>query len=113
MARPQAAERALLAIRPHVRAIISSAAITDALANGEYCAVLTYSLYTVSADTVRLHGTDKLIYTVPFIAYGIFRYMFLLHRRQMGQDTARDLLADKHLLATVGGWLAVTLFILA
>lgn len=45
-----AAERALLAIRPHVRAIISSAAITDALANGEYCAVLTYSGDVVQAQ---------------------------------------------------------------
>ncbi|WP_426958899.1 extracellular solute-binding protein [Muricoccus radiodurans] len=47
----QAAERALLAIRPHVRAIISSAAITDALAQGEYCAVLTYSGDVVQAQT--------------------------------------------------------------
>jgi putrescine transport system substrate-binding protein len=46
----RAAETALLAIRPHVRAIISSAAITDALAQGEYCAVLTYSGDVVQAQ---------------------------------------------------------------
>ena len=46
----RAAEQALLAIRPHVRAIISSAAITDALAQGEYCAVLTYSGDVVQAQ---------------------------------------------------------------
>lgn len=76
------------------------------------CATLSYSLYTVSSDTVRLHGTDKLIYTVPFIVYGIFRYLYVLHRLGMGQDTARDLLTDRHLLITLAAWLCVTLFIL-
>ena len=47
----RAAEAALLAIRPHVRAILPSAAITDALAQGEYCAVLTYS-----GDVVQAQG---------------------------------------------------------
>lgn len=77
------------------------------------CAVLSYSIYTVSPDTIRLHGTDKLLYTVPFIVYGIFRYLFLLNRRGLGQDTARDILTDKHLLATLVGWLALTCVILA
>ncbi len=55
----QAAERALLAIRPHVRAIIPSAAITDALANGEYCVVLTYSGDVVQAQArAREAGRD-------------------------------------------------------
>jgi 4-hydroxybenzoate polyprenyltransferase len=38
--------------------------------------LLTYMLYTMSPQTVALHHTDKLIYTVPFVAYGIFRYLF-------------------------------------
>lgn len=77
------------------------------------CAVLSYSIYTVSPDTVRLHGTDKLVYTVPFIVYGIFRYLYLLTRRGMGQDTSRDLVADKHMLATLVGWVLTTMAILA
>ena len=77
------------------------------------CAVLSYSLYTVSPETIRLHGTDKLIYTVPFIVYGIFRYLFLLNRRGMGQDTARDLFADRHLLATMVGWIVLTTALLS
>jgi putrescine transport system substrate-binding protein len=58
-----AAERALLAIRPHVRAIIPSAAITDALANGEYCAVLTYSGDVLQA-AARAQG-GSLSYAAP------------------------------------------------
>lgn len=77
------------------------------------CTVLSYSLYTVSADTVQQHGTDKLVYTVPLIVYAIFRYFHLLHGHGSGQDTARDLLTDRHLLLTVAGWLALTVGILA
>jgi putrescine transport system substrate-binding protein len=52
----RAAEQALLAIRPHVRAIISSAAITDALAQGEYCAVISYSGDVVQAQIRAREG---------------------------------------------------------
>ncbi len=38
--------------------------------------LLSYMLYSVSPDTIRLHQTSRLIYTVPFVAYGIFRYIF-------------------------------------
>ncbi len=77
------------------------------------CTVLSYALYTVNPDTVALHHTDKLIYTVPFLVYGIARYLLLLHGRGRGQDTARDVLTDVHLLATALAWVAVTLAILA
>lgn len=76
------------------------------------CTVLSYSLYTVSRDTIATHGTANLIYTVPFVVYGIFRYLFLLHLRAQGNDTAHDLLTDRHLLLTVAGWLAVTIGVL-
>lgn len=75
-------------------------------------AILTYSLYTVSPETIAKHGTDALIYTVPFVVYGIFRYIFLLHSHGKGNDTARDLFLDRHLLATVAGWMTVTVWIL-
>ncbi len=74
--------------------------------------VVSYSLYTVSEDTVALHGTADLIYTVPFVLYGMFRYLFLLHRRGGGGDPAQELLRDPHLLAALAGWLGVTLWIL-
>lgn len=70
--------------------------------------IMTYSLYTTDADTVRAHGTRHLIYTVPFIVYGIFRYVYLLHNGSAG-DPARDLFRDKQLLAAVIGWFVVTL----
>jgi 4-hydroxybenzoate polyprenyltransferase len=75
------------------------------------CTVISYSLYTVSAETVALHGSNHLILSVPFVLYGLFRYLFLLHRRGGGGDTARDLL-DPHLILAGAGWLATVLAVL-
>ncbi len=77
------------------------------------CTVLSYGLYTVSPDTVKAHGTYALFYTLPFIIYGVVRYLFLLHHHARGSDTAKDLMADPHLILTALGWLAVTLAVLA
>jgi 4-hydroxybenzoate polyprenyltransferase len=76
------------------------------------CTILTYSLYTVSPETVALHGTNALIYTVPFVVYGIFRYVLLLHLKEGGNDTARDLYSDPHLLVTVIAWTSATILML-
>lgn len=77
------------------------------------CTIISYGLYTVSPQTVAIHNTDNLIYTLPFVVYGIFRYLFLLHRRAKGNDTAKDLLQDRHLLVTVTAWTITTLWVLA
>jgi 4-hydroxybenzoate polyprenyltransferase len=74
--------------------------------------LVTYSLYTVDAATVAVHRTEKLIYTVPFVLYGLFRYLFLLHRRGGAGDAATDLFTDWHLLVTFVGWLALTVLVL-
>ncbi|MCB1735481.1 MAG: decaprenyl-phosphate phosphoribosyltransferase [Gammaproteobacteria bacterium] len=77
------------------------------------CTILSYSLYTVSGATIARHDTAELIYTVPFVVYGVFRYIFLLHRHGHGDDTASTLTSDPHLLVTVAAWVGVTIFILA
>jgi hypothetical protein len=75
-------------------------------------AIVSYSLYSVSPDTIALHRTDKLIYTLPLVLYGIFRYIFLVHRRG-GEDPALTLLGDAHLLGVGAIWLGVTLWLIA
>lgn len=74
--------------------------------------LVAYSLYTVSPETVVLHGTAHLIYTVPFVLYGMFRYLFLLHKRGGGGDPASELVRDPHLIAALLGWLGTTLWLL-
>jgi 4-hydroxybenzoate polyprenyltransferase len=73
--------------------------------------IVSYSLYTVSPDTIALHRTDKLIYTLPFVLYGIFRYIFLVHRRG-GEDPASTLLTDAHLPIVGALWLGITLWLI-
>lgn len=74
--------------------------------------IVSYSLYTVSAETLAVHGTTHLIYTVPVVIYGMFRYLFLLHCRDGGGDPAQQLLQDRHLLVAVLVWLVLVVVIL-
>ena len=74
--------------------------------------ILTYSLYTVSPETVRTHGTDKLMFTVPFVTYGVFRYLFLVYRRSEGGDPARLLFRDVPLIVSGLGYAGLVVAIL-
>ncbi len=63
--------------------------------------IVTYALYTLSAETIaRLH-TDALKYTVPVVLYGIFRYLYLVYQKGEGGNPETLLLADRPLLATI------------
>ena len=75
--------------------------------------IMSYSLYTMSADTIRIHGTANLIYTVPFVMYGVFRYIYLLHHQSRGGDPSHDLVRDPHLFIVVGAWLIATVLLIA
>lgn len=76
------------------------------------CTIISYGLYAVAPDTIKMHGTNHLIYTLPFVIYGIFRYLYLTQRHTKGTDTARDLLNDKHLLISAILWICSTWWLL-
>jgi 4-hydroxybenzoate polyprenyltransferase len=69
--------------------------------------VLAYTLYTVAPDTVAKVGSEGLMATVPVVLYGLFRYLYLLHRYELGGSPTRVLVTDRPLLITVVVWLAV------
>lgn len=69
--------------------------------------VLAYALYTVAPDTVAKVGSEGLMATVPIVLYGLFRYLYLLHRHELGGSPTKALLTDRPLLACVVIWLAV------
>jgi hypothetical protein len=69
--------------------------------------VLAYTLYTVAPATVAKVGSEGLIATVPVVLYGLFRYLYLLHRFELGGSPTRALLTDRPLLACVLLWVAV------
>lgn len=75
--------------------------------------VIAYSLYTVSEETIALHGTPWLIATVPCVLYGLLRYLYRLHRAGGGGDPARELLNDPHLMGVFWLWLLLVIWLLA
>jgi len=74
--------------------------------------VMSYALYTISEETVRKFGTSHLIYTVPFVLYGIFRYLYLIHKKEEGGNPTKLALTDKPLLLNIILWfIAVTIIV--
>ena len=73
--------------------------------------LVTYVLYSVSPEVEEKLGTRYLYLTVPFVLYGIFRYLYLVHRRGGGGNPAQALLTDRPLLLCVGLW-ALTIVVL-
>lgn len=63
-----------------------------------------YAVYTTAPETVAKFKTTRLSLTIPFVLYGIFRYLYLVHRREQGGSPSEILLADRPLLAAVALW---------
>ena len=76
--------------------------------------VLSYAMFTVSSDSLefQLYQTHNLIYTVPFVLYGIFRYLYLAYHKEQGGSPTKILLTDKALLLDIGLWLVTSGLIL-
>ena len=74
--------------------------------------VTAYALYTMSPETVAKFHTPLLPATLPFVLYGIFRYLYLLYRRQLGGNPTDIVLRDRALLLNSLLWLAVVLVLL-
>ena len=63
--------------------------------------IVCYALYTVSARTVSIFGTENLIYTTPFVVFGIFRYMYIADRSSKGENTTEIMLTDLPLIINI------------
>lgn len=74
--------------------------------------ILSYALYTVSPETVATHGSDRLMYTVPIVTYGVFRYLFLVYRRREGGDPAQLLFRDLPLVVSGLAYAALVVLLL-
>jgi 4-hydroxybenzoate polyprenyltransferase len=67
--------------------------------------VIAYCLYTISEETITKFGTTRLIFTVPFVLYGIFRYLYLIHQKSEGGTPEVLILKDKPLLLDILLWI--------
>jgi 4-hydroxybenzoate polyprenyltransferase len=68
--------------------------------------LMAYTFYSISAETAARLGTPRLGLTIPFVLYGIFRYLYLVHQKQGGGSPAAMLVTDRPLLACVALWIA-------
>ena len=73
---------------------------------------ISYSLYTVSERTIKEINSENLIYTTVFVLYGIFRYLYLSMKKNMGEDTAQVLIKDMPLIINILLWVLTCVFIL-
>lgn len=74
--------------------------------------LVSYMIYTASAEVEVKLGTSHLYLTVPFVAFGILRYLYLIDEHNEGGDPARLLLSDRQLLAAVVLWIATDIALL-
>lgn len=73
--------------------------------------VLGYAIYTVSERTMHL-VSPRLYITIPFVAYGVFRYLYLVHEKGLGGSPDRLLFRDRPLLVNILLWLASVVLVL-
>ena len=97
------------------RAILAeySAALLDQMIAVVTASTVTaYALYTMSPETVAKFHTALLPATLPFVLYGVFRYLYLLYQRQIGGNPSDAVLHDRALLLNTLLWMASVLLII-
>ena len=71
-----------------------------------------YMIYTASTEVQAKLGTNHLYLTVPFVVFGILRYLYLIDERNEGGDPARALLGDVPLMIAVALWVLTDIALL-
>ncbi|HVQ31335.1 MAG TPA: decaprenyl-phosphate phosphoribosyltransferase [Vicinamibacteria bacterium] len=66
--------------------------------------LMAYCFYTMAPETIEKYKTDRLSWTIPFVLYGIFRYLYLVHQKEQGGSPTDVLLTDRPLLVDVFLW---------
>jgi 4-hydroxybenzoate polyprenyltransferase len=61
--------------------------------------VISYCLYTFTA-----RASKAMMITIPFVLFGVFRYLLLMHRRDLGEEPEEILLRDLPILLCIAGW---------
>lgn len=56
--------------------------------------IICYALYSVAERTVKEYGSEALVFTTLFVIFGIFRYMFLVYKKDLGENVAEVLVSD-------------------
>lgn len=73
--------------------------------------VVAYALYAVAPETVRKYHTEDLVFTIPLVLYGIFRYLYLLYQRPGARNPTEAILRDPPFLINILLWGLAVLWI--
>ncbi len=76
------------------------------------CTILSYALYTVADDTIGKFGTEKLYFSVPFVVYGVFRYMYQINVLKTHKSTSQIILNDRSFMINMVLWLGVLVILI-
>jgi 4-hydroxybenzoate polyprenyltransferase len=74
--------------------------------------MMSYALYTTSVRTVYKFHSVSLVFTLPFVIYGLFRYLYLVHRRDGGGDPSQELLTDRPTVINIILWGIVSMAVI-
>jgi len=74
--------------------------------------IICYALYTVAERTVSVFSTENLIYTTPFVVFGIFRYMYLEYMSNKGENTTKIIATDFPMIVTLILYVVTTVLII-
>ena len=115
-----------LAKRRHELLLLADGAVAHRRILGEYSPLLldqmiavvtastliSYALYTQAEETIIKFGTDRLVWTLPLVMYGIFRYLYLVYQKQEGGSPTEVLLNDRPILVAVALWAAMVVTVI-
>jgi 4-hydroxybenzoate polyprenyltransferase len=74
-------------------------------------AVVSYALYAVAPETVAKYGGEQLIFTIPMVLFGIFRYLFLIYQRTAEKNPTETILGDAPFLINLAVWALAVVWI--
>jgi 4-hydroxybenzoate polyprenyltransferase len=74
--------------------------------------LIAYCLYTISDETIQKFGTTNLIWTAPFVLYGIFRYLYLVHLKGKGGSPEEIIIHDRPMLLNIMLWIGTVILVL-
>jgi 4-hydroxybenzoate polyprenyltransferase len=75
-------------------------------------AMMSYALYTTSQETVAKFGTRNLIFTLPFVLYGVFRYLYLIYQKDYGGSPELIFMKDSSMIINVALFCVVALIVI-
>ena len=66
--------------------------------------ITAYTLYAFATETAEKFGSGKMGYTIPFVLYGVLRYLYLIHKRSLGEEPEKILLTDLPFIVNLILW---------